>query len=313
MQKPTRSTGERDTLTSCVFLHFCSKAMKQFFLINLFLCILLTNACLGNTPSSQTVLTGSTPGDDLIKSLLTINPEKQIDFIRWDLTLNAEKTYLLNINFGESQPNTNGFKSGGEILSFAGSYNQKGNVYELKNEQTQISLLKINENLFHLLTPNNKLMVGNDGWSYTLSRKDLLTKDAAALPTLTTPAGAAQEEVFWGRTPCLDRTKFKLPISSQCLKMKWKIVLLRDVNTGQPTTFGLDSTANRDRTIEGKWKIVKGLKNNPEAVIYQLDFEKHGETLSFLVGDENVLFFLDKENQLLTGNSDFSFTLNRRK
>lgn len=29
-------------------------------------------------------------------------------------------------------------------------------------------------------------------------------------------------------------------------------------------------------------------------------------------GDDNVLFFLDKDRNLLVGNSDFSYTLNRK-
>jgi hypothetical protein len=290
------------------------------FLINLLvaICLLWSTSCAkaGNASSSKVVLVGSTPGETLIKSLLNINSEQQIDFIRWDLTLDQDQKFSLNINFGEGQPNTNGFKGGGERLALTGIYTVSKNIYELKNEGigNSISLVKLNDNLFHLLTPEHKLMVGTSGWSYTLSRKDLIDT-SAPLPALTDPlpTETVREEVFSGRTPCLDRNKFRLPISSQCLKIKWKIILSRDVQTGEPTTFALDSTFNRDGTIEGHWKIVKGMKNNPAAIIYQLDFEKLGETLSFLVGDENVLFFLDKENQLLTGNSDFSFTLNRRK
>ena len=101
---------------------------KKSYLIKTFLvaCILLANSCSGastaNVLSSRIVLVGSTPGDALIKSLLTIKPEKQIDFIRWDLSLNeaenGSKNFVLNIVFGEGQPNTRGFKGGGEKLSF---------------------------------------------------------------------------------------------------------------------------------------------------------------------------------------------------
>src|SRR3989337_1305107 len=92
---------------------------KKYYLIKTFLaaCVLFTGSCSGastaNVLSSKTVLVGSTPGDALIKSLLAINPESQIDFIRWDLTLNhAEndsKTFVLNITFGEGQANTSVF------------------------------------------------------------------------------------------------------------------------------------------------------------------------------------------------------------
>lgn len=40
--------------------------------------------------------------------------------------------------------------------------------------------------------------------------------------------------------------------------------------------------------------------------------DKSDEALQFLVGDENVLFFLDKKKQLLVGDENFSFALNRK-
>ncbi len=93
-------------------------------------CILFINSCsevrTANNSSAGIVYVGSTPGASEIKSLLTINPEKAIDFIRWELTLNQSeddsKYYVLNITFGEAQPNTLGFKGGGEKLSLKGVY-----------------------------------------------------------------------------------------------------------------------------------------------------------------------------------------------
>ena len=300
------------------------KHRKYLLNISLAACVLFTNSCSGQSAAdgltSKTVLVGSTPGDSLIKSQLAINPDKQIDFIRWDLTLNqaknASKTYVLNIVFGEGQPNTSGFKGGGEKLSFEGVYtiskSRNTEIYELKNEKTQsaISLVKLNDNLFHLLTPDKKLMVGNGGWSYTLSRKDS-SVSSTGLPSSFLPDDSVGEVVFDGRTPCLNFADFK--VGNDCRKLKWKITLSRDSKTNQPTVYALESTLNRQNKIEGKWTIIKGVKNNSEALVYQLDPDKPGESISFLVGDENVLFFLDSEYRLLTGNGDFSFTLNRRK
>jgi hypothetical protein len=306
---------------------------KKFYLINtLFVaCVLFMNSCSGartaNALSSKIVLVGSTPGDSLIKSMLALSPESQIDFIRWDLTLNQaesdSKTYVLNIAFGEGQPNTLSFKGGGEKLSVEGTYtvskSQKGDIYELKSKKTPtpISLVKLNENLFHLLTPDNKLMVGNGGWSFTLNRKDSTANSSTVLPsriTTSSPDDTAQQVIFDGRTPCLDLAKqYKLQVESDCVKLKWKLTLFRDAKTNKPTTYTLQKPLNRPNTAQGKWTIIKGIRTNPGAVIYQLDPDKPDESISFLVGDENVLFFLDKENQLFTGNGDFSFTLNRRK
>jgi hypothetical protein len=233
-------------------------------------------------------------------------------------TENDSKTFVLNIVFGEGQPNTNGFKGGGEKLSLEGTYDISKNIYELKNEKTstKISLIKLNDNLFHLLTPDDKLMVGNGGWSYTLNRKDSPANSSRVFPSRITslPDDTAQQVIFNGRTPCLDFAKqYNLQVGNNCHKLKWKLTLFRDAKTNKPTTYALQTTLNRPKITEGNWTIIKGIKTNPEAIIYQLDPDKPDESVSFLVGDENVLFFLDKKNQLFTGNGDFSFTLNRRR
>jgi hypothetical protein len=304
---------------------------KKTYLIKLLLaaCVLFTISCSGaskaNVLSSKTVLVGSTPGDALIKSLLAINPESRIDFIRWDLTLNhAEndsKTFVLNIAFGEGQPNTGGFKGGGEKISLEGVYtvskSQNREIYQLKSEKTltAIRLIKLNENLFHLLTPDHKLMVGNGGWSYTLSRKDS-PANSSTVPSWTTslPDDTAGQLIFDGRTPCLNfALQGSLGITNDCLKLKWRLTLFRDSKTNKPTAYTLEGTQYRRNKIEGKWTIIKGTKNNSEAIIYQLNPDRPDESMSFLVGDENVLFFLDREYRLLTGNDNFSFTLNRRR
>ena len=61
----------------------------------------------------------------------------------------------------------------------------------------------------------------------------------------------------------------------------------------------------------GKWAIVRGAKTNPDAVVYQLDSDKAQGSLLLLKADDNILFFLSKEKNLLVGNGDFSYTLNR--
>jgi len=70
---------------------------------------------------------------------------------------------------------------------------------------------------------------------------------------------------------------------------------------------------NVSREVSGNWRIIRGNKETPDAIIYQLDFGIAAKPISLLAGDENVLFFLNPENELYTGSSDFSFTLNRRQ
>jgi hypothetical protein len=57
----------------------------------------------------------------------------------------------------------------------------------------------------------------------------------------------------------------------------------------------------------------KGIPSNPNAIIYQLDPGKPEQSISLLIADENVAFFLDGNNKLFTGNKNFSYTLDREQ
>jgi hypothetical protein len=62
----------------------------------------------------------------------------------------------------------------------------------------------------------------------------------------------------------------------------------------------------------GTWHIEKGTKTNREASVYRLD--QDGKPPIFLQKlDDNILFFLDQNKNLMIGNRDFSYTLNRVK
>ena len=299
---------------------------KKLSLLGLAACLLFANACAAAdmTVSPKTVLVGSTPCGDAIRSIFSIAPGKPVDFIRWELTLNdvGKKTFDLNINFGEAQPNTSGFKNGGEKMAFAGKYsaadtkNGQPPRLKLQIDSKVLTLVRLNEDLYHVLTDDDKLMVGNGGWSYTLSARDAREKRSGVLPVraISPPEDTGPETIFEGRTPCQDFAKqYNLQRGSECFKLKWKITLYRDASTNEPTTYALESTLNRPEAVKGTWKIVRGIQYDPVAVIYRLDLEKTNETLSFLVGDENVLFFLDKDARLFVGDENFSYTLNRRK
>ena len=280
--------------------------------------------------SPEIVLVASTPGDSLIKSLLAINPETKIDFIRWDLRLFKEEqssnTFIMNLEYGESLQNTMGFKNGAKKLLIKGKYtilkNQSkyltGDIYQLKSvdNQVSISMIKLNENLFHLISPDHQLLSGNGGWSYTLNRKTPLNNNSEALPSLTISKplfhDSDNQVTFDGRTPCLELAKqYNLQVNDNCFKLKWRLTLYKDPNTLMSGTFTMRSVGNQATDIEGKWRIIKAC-GNPSVSIYQLDRSISEPFLSFLAGDENVMFFLDRNYQLFTGNKDFSFTLNKR-
>jgi hypothetical protein len=126
------------------------------------------------------------------------------------------------------------------------------------------------------------------------------------------PEGPQVHGYFEGRSPCQEIIALlKAPERDECIKIKWQLLLFQDPVTKTPTTYALGGFAWRNPPKTGKWKIVKGTKEDPDAVVYQLDSDDSHGFLSFLVVENNLLFFLDKDRNLLVGNSRWSYTLNR--
>jgi hypothetical protein len=97
------------------------------------------------------------------------------------------------------------------------------------------------------------------------------------------------------------------------MKVKWDLTLYQDPDRLTPTTYKLKGTFYRERIGEGRWAIVRGTMADPAAVVYQLDPDKPQGSLFLLKADDNILLFLDEERNLMVGNGDFSYTLNRAK
>lgn len=266
-------------------------------------------------------LVGSTPGDRPIKVQLGIPDQAKIDFIRWDLKINQPGTFNLRIIFGENQPNTLGFMGGGQTKEFQGIYviakNEYSEIYYLSANRLKVSMIRLNDNLFHILDTENNLLVGNGGWSYTLNNK-IPDKWDNKLPKFLGGKKNSNDRlvqvIYDGRTPCQEFAHdHQMQVSSACFKLKWKLTLNRDATTFKPTTYSIRKVVdNVPRDIIGSWTIIKGISGDPDAVIYQLDPDKPDQTISLLAVDENILFFLHPNKKLYTGNEDFSFTLNKR-
>lgn len=289
----------------------------------LLLSIGLATSCSAIAPASEIVLVGSTPGNEYITSMLSISTATQVDFIKWNLNLNDNKTFALNIVYGESQPNTLGFKSGGQTKRFQGSFvvdTSPGNkhfreVYQLKSHSLAgtISLVKLSENLFHILTSDNQLMIGNGGWSYSLNRANSVPLKKILIWSAVSDEKAMQV-IFDGRTPCqeISAEHPEMNASGTCFKLKWKLILNRDSITNAPTSCIIRKVVdNQPQDVTGKWTIVQKTAENPDVVIYKIETGTD-PPISFLAGDNHVLFFLDKDGNPFVGNENFSFTLNRR-
>lgn len=286
------------------------------------------SALLSDRPAPhEIVYAGCTPADQELKQLLRIPAHEPVDFVRWKIQINeSDKRFEVQWTYGESQPNTLGFKQGGTAKSatgrvVVGKRNDKvlgGLVYQLHSNSfaSPFQLFQMNENLLHILTVNGRLMVGNGGWSYTFNKVEPeanleLPRFNAARMILT---DTALQLTFDGRTPCQEIARDnQWNVSTQCFKLKWRLILKRDVRTHKPTTYQFRRIMdNEPGNIEGSWTIVEGTGLHRDAIIVRLDPDEPAKSLSLLVGDDNVLYFLDKNDALRVGNDNFSYTLNRK-
>ena len=284
------------------------------------------NSCRALTNSSAFgTFVGTSLCADIAKPLLNIPPGASCDRIKWNLILNSDArsqmptTYELNAEYGFHVDNRTFVTSAsiqvmGRWRVVNGSRKDPTEVVvQLDPGRSQtISFVMLDDNLLHLLDKDQSLMVGSAAQSYTLSRREESKRAMTLVSRSVSPNSPANVEVFTGRTPCSEfRKVLTETVGPDCQKMKWELSLYRDAKTLVPTTYKIRGTVYRERIREGKWTIVAGPKNNPRAVIFQLDPDKTSGSISLFQADNNVLFFLNKEGNLMVGNRDFSYTLNR--
>jgi len=168
-----------------------------------------------------------------------------------------------------------------------------------------LKLAELNANLLHILNKDNTLLIGGAGWSYALNN---MAPTATNQINLTAKQSVLKDSiVFQGRTLCGD---FSINRQSQnCIKMKWLIVFY--VNKNEPTTYLLNRSNMLPLEYPGKkgtWKIITG---KDRRIIYELTPNKGTNSTYLLKLDEGVFIFTDAKGNLLVGNHDFSYTLNR--
>lgn len=132
--------------------------------------------------------------------------------------------------------------------------------------------------------------------------------------TARTPVeeGPAVLGVFEGRFPCREIAgDWKVPVGPECEKVKWRLTLFRDPQTGKATRYLLLGSLNRDRRRYGTWAMVRGVPGDPQAEVFQLDADRPEVSVFLYKGDDNVLFVLDQQHRFRVGDDYLSFTLNR--
>lgn len=255
--------------------------------------------------AKETDYTASTPAAPVIKKYLGIPLADSIDFIRWKLSLH-DNQYTLHCTYGIGKPNTNGFMNGGNTISLKGVWEKEKNILQLHHSNRILKLMELNANLLHLLDADNNLLVGNGGWSYTLNNM---------APFLTDKINSTSQQsilkdsiVFEGRTPCA--IPGIIPEGKLCYKLKWRLILYANAGKDKTGQYKVLGTPWRDISgRKGDWTTRTGDNGH---ILYQLNDEKGNGLIYLLKADENILLFTDARGNLLVGDEDFSYTLNRK-
>jgi hypothetical protein len=275
--------------------------------------------------SNGSVFFGTSPCAEFVKSKLQIPSGENCDRIKWRFSLHDSGKHELTREWGFHVDNRTYLPKG--TASFTGTWkiakgrtgDPKGVVVQIDpHEPNSIAFALIDQNILHLLDPNMNLAVGDSGASYTLSRNHGSSELPQGTNGLPAETDATAEVNFSGRSPCREIAKdMNHAVSADCFKLKWSIDFYRDPQTLAPTTYRLRGTLYRneaqqtERIREGKWKVTKGTKTDPNAIVYQLDAFGTDGPIFLLKADRNILFFLSRDGNLLVGNEDFSYTLNR--
>ena len=282
-----------------------------------------------NPATSENVFTGTSPCADFVKPFLRIPSDVKCDRIKWQLSVSpGSKTYELTREYGFHVDNRT-YQSHGSS-SFQGTlattkgraYDPQATVFQLHADKTQsIAFAVVDQNVLHLLDPNQRLTIGDSGASYTINKLHASASNRHGFtdqPRSFVENGASAKTSFSGRSPCQEIAReLKHPVPADCFKLKWALELRRDPQTLVPTTYKLRGTLYRndanetEHAREGKWKVMRGSKTDPNAIVYQLDAFGSDGPIYLLRADDGILFFLDNNGRILVGDKDFSYTLNR--
>jgi hypothetical protein len=294
---------------------------------NLLLLVIILHgmACVAQPSDRGVVYAGCTPGDGEIRQMLRIPSNTVVDFIRWNLLLRGDQQFVLDISYGQSKPNTLALKPDSIHRTIIGTYTtdlkpktaalKETLHFSAKEGDVQFKMARVTANLFHFLTADGQWMVGNGGWSFQLNRKSPVIGDDLFIHSNLTD-DTSRLMVFEGRTPCqaIASEHPEMKRSDACFKLKWKLTLHRDPVSKQPTNYVFRKVIdNEPRQVEGSWSVRKGTGALNGTVIYTVGTENPETAMSFLVGDDNILIFLDKQMKPYPGNEHFSVALNRRK
>ena len=282
-----------------------------------------------SSPSASAEFVGTMPCGDAIRAFvggLSADAPCHAVTLRFDLAATDSTgavVWMMDATYGvPPRSNPNLMITGPRVIT-RGSVEHSGNTYRLMARSGKtISFRQISSTLIHPIDDQGRLLIGTDGWSYTLSRGD--STDDKGRPTIAQGAsrslmprasGAGVFGIFEGRTPCMGIARaLRVRLDDGCQKVKWRVTLLHDSATREPTRYRVEGTLHRSAGgREGAWRVVRGTTQDSNATVLQLDATATEPAMLLWKIDDNLLLFLDGRKEPLTGTIDFSYTLNRSR
>jgi hypothetical protein len=294
---------------------------------------LLVAHSLAPTHQSRMTFVGTTPCGVVVRAFVGGMPAgAPCHAIKWELTLgpaDAANRWSLTAVYGVPPASNPGAMIDGSRVTKQGTLTSStvqrlgaaSTVFRLTGDAgSSIAFGQVGADLVNLVSDDGSLVPGTSGWSYTLTRADRVEPPVVEIARASEGSYAISPKetgshvfgVFEGRSPCAGLAReVKLTDANGIVRVKWRVTLLKDPRTNQPTTYKVEGSLNRARAWTGTWRIVHGTPDFPDASVYQLDAGgSHGPILLLGV-DDNLVLFLNQQRQPLPGTADFSYTLTR--
>ena len=139
-----------------------------------------------NVSATSAIFVASTPCTAGTRPLPGMRLTQKCELIQWKLQIfgiagdNGTRSYILDCDYGIAKQGTRGLVNGGTHLHREGKWavqtgmagNPAAVVFCLDpgKPKESVYLLKLSDELLHLLDSDRKLMTGTAAWSYTLNK-----------------------------------------------------------------------------------------------------------------------------------------------
>ena len=258
------------------------------------------------------VYRGTTPCDGITRPVPTMPAGAGCEMAAWRVELHAGGRYVLTAAYGMTKPNSSDIRSGGTPVRLSGTYAAADGVLRLRTDDPKVSVrfLKVGQDVLHLIGRDDRLVVGNGAWSYTLNREGRSGRGTRVVSATYDEPGGPGGGVFEGRTPCAPELRpFTANLVSGCQRLKWRLTLRQNAG-GDPAGY-VSGVAGRNDATQGTWRIRRGLPGHSDAVVYELRPANGPGRLTLLLLGGRHLYMLGPGQQLLVGDEYLSYTLSR--